>query len=94
VAWAEAPTITPKARSTRNCSGSSHDNVGTCIRHAHVHPIPLLDDARHPCLDRLVVMDIDLNFIAVPPDASMSATALSAVISWPRPRIPPIRWYS
>ena len=58
------------------------------IRHEHVDPTPLLDNPRHHCFDRLMVTDIDSIPKAVRPDALISATVLSALMPWLRPRIP------
>jgi hypothetical protein len=44
-------------------------------RDEHIDPAPLRGAARHHCLDRLVVMDIDLDPKALPPDASISTTS-------------------
>jgi hypothetical protein len=51
------------------------------IRNEHVDPAPLLDDPRDPCLDRLMVTDIDLDSHGSAADASILATVLSAVMS-------------
>ncbi len=71
-----------KGASRKGASRNASTTTAACANDQDIDPVPLLDDPRHHCLDVLVIADIDLDPPRVPPTVSISATVLSAVMSF------------